>query len=92
LKLTEKVLEVSKRIHGEGHSETIGSMHNLAFLYRLLDRREEAMVLMKRVATMSKRIRGEVDIVTLESLRDLAVLYSQDKCACKSTATCRRRI
>lgn len=74
--LGEQVLKASKRILGDEHPDTLGSMINLAISYSDLDRRQEAVNLQEQMLKASKRILGAEHPETLLSMHNLAVSYS----------------
>eukprot|EP00933_Yihiella_yeosuensis_P001199 TRINITY_DN101956_c0_g1_i1.p1 TRINITY_DN101956_c0_g1~~TRINITY_DN101956_c0_g1_i1.p1 ORF type:complete len:297 (-),score=59.82 TRINITY_DN101956_c0_g1_i1:304-1194(-) len=57
--LHEEALEMRQQLLGEGHLDTLNSMHGLGQCFVGLGEHEEGLALLERVATSSKRILGE---------------------------------
>jgi len=77
LKLTERVVQLSKIKLGEEHPDTLASMQNLANLYSEAGRRSEALQLMERVMQLRKTKLGDEHPDTLYSMHNLAIDYSE---------------
>jgi hypothetical protein len=75
VELQDLVMETRKRILGEGHPDTLGTMSDLAYTYSCQGRWKEAEELGVRVVEMRKRIRGEDHPDTLSTLSNLAWTY-----------------
>ncbi|KAM4066732.1 tetratricopeptide repeat domain-containing protein [Hirsutella rhossiliensis] len=73
--LEVQVMEMSKRVLGEEHPDTLSSMANLAATYRDQGRWKEAEPLEVQVMEMSKRLLGEENPDTLSSMANLAATY-----------------
>jgi tetratricopeptide (TPR) repeat protein len=70
------VLQLRKRILGEGHPNTLTSIHSLAICYNLAGRRSEALQLAEQVLNLRKRVLGEGHPDTLTSIHCLAICYN----------------
>jgi hypothetical protein len=53
-----KQLEISQRVLGDEHPDTLISMNNLAFTFKEQDRVEEAMALLEDCTRMGRRVLG----------------------------------
>ena len=62
-----QVIEISKRVLGEGHPSTLTSMNNLAFTWESQGRRAEAINLMEKCVDLRNRILGADHPATLSS-------------------------
>ncbi|KAL5392945.1 hypothetical protein DPSP01_000636 [Paraphaeosphaeria sporulosa] len=71
-----QVMEMSKRVLGEEHPDTLLSMGNLASTYRNQGRWKEAEELSVQVMETRKRVLGEEHPDMLLSMGNLASTYS----------------
>ena len=76
LVVAENALEVSRRVRGEEHPETLDSMDYLAELYRKQRRYVKAEPLRARVLEVRRRVNGEEHLDTAHALNNLAALYT----------------
>ncbi|KAI4260743.1 MAG: hypothetical protein LQ352_000135 [Teloschistes flavicans] len=74
LQLTERVVEVRKRVLGEEHPSTLTSMANLASTYWNQGRWKEAEELEVQVMEIRKRVLGDEHPDTLNSINNLAFI------------------
>ena len=70
-----EVMETKKRVLGEEHPDTLGSMANLASTYRNQGRWNEAEKLDVQVIETRKRVLGDEHPDTLTSMANLASTY-----------------
>ena len=75
VELSEMVMKVRKKILGQEHRETLGSMNIVGLLYDLIGRWKEAEELWVQVIDISKRVLGEQHLDTLNSIANLALTY-----------------
>jgi tetratricopeptide (TPR) repeat protein len=75
--LSLEAVDVSKRVRGEEHQDTLKNMSNLATTHTRLRQWKEAEKLDNQVMEVRKRIYGEEDPETLRSVRNLAATYSR---------------
>jgi hypothetical protein len=61
-------VKASKRTLGEEHSDTLVSIRNLAVIYRVQGKLQDAADLQERTLEASKRTLGEVHPVTLANI------------------------
>ncbi|KAL2036638.1 hypothetical protein N7G274_010664 [Stereocaulon virgatum] len=73
--LRVQVVEITKRVLGQEHPETLTSMSNLASTYRNQGRWKEAEQLEVQVAEIRKRVLGQEHPETLTSMSNLASTY-----------------
>ena len=73
--LLDERLEVSRRVLGEEHPDTLASMNNLAVLYLDQGKYAEAEPLLVKALEVGRRVLGEEHPDTLVSMNNLAVLY-----------------
>jgi Tetratricopeptide repeat/NB-ARC domain len=71
--LQEQVLAVSRRVLGEEHPDTLGSMHNFAETLRAQGDLAGARALQEQVLAVSRRVLGEEHPDTITSMSSLAV-------------------
>jgi len=71
LQLTERVVEVYKRMLGEEHPDTLCSIQNLAIRYSEAGERQKALQLMERVVKVYKRMLDEEHSDTRGSMHTL---------------------
>ncbi|CAE7123276.1 unnamed protein product, partial [Rhizoctonia solani] len=76
-KLETQVLDARKRVLGEGHPDTLGSINTLAVLYSKLGQYEEAMKLEVQVIDARGRLLGEEHPDTVGSINNFAVVCSK---------------
>ncbi len=76
LSLRKHVLEQRRRTLGEEHLDTLGSMHNLALLYRDTGRTNQAATLFEQLVAIRRRVSGDEHPDTLLSMRMLAFAHS----------------
>jgi len=69
------VVEMTKRVLGEEHPDSLMSMANLAFMYRNQGRWKEAEELQMPVMKISKRVLGEEHPDMLRSMENLVFTY-----------------
>jgi tetratricopeptide (TPR) repeat protein len=72
LSLRKHVLEQRRRTLGEEHPDTLGSMHNLALLYRDTGRTNQAATLFEQLVAIRRHVSGDEHPDTLLSMRMLA--------------------
>ena len=72
-------MEMSRRVLGEEHPDTLSSIHNLASTYLSQGRWEEAEKLGVQVMEMSKRVLGEEHPETLKSIHILASMWKSQE-------------
>jgi hypothetical protein len=65
------VLEISKRVLGPEHPDTLTSMHNLAFIWNEQGRQAEGLKLIEECVLLRTRILGTGHPNTLDSRRTL---------------------
>ncbi|KAK2469400.1 hypothetical protein H9L39_19117 [Fusarium oxysporum f. sp. albedinis] len=73
--LSKKAVKTRTKMLGEGHSDTLTSMANLAWTYWHQGRYKEAEELLIGVIRMRKRMLGEEHPDTLSSMASLASIY-----------------
>ena len=73
--LSEKVLEIRKRVMGEEHPDTLTSMNDLAVLNARRGQSAQAAELFTQVIDLQRRLRGDEHPETLRSMSNLGVLY-----------------
>ncbi|KAF2834982.1 hypothetical protein M501DRAFT_943158, partial [Patellaria atrata CBS 101060] len=56
--LEVQVMETRKRVLGEEHPNTLTSMNNLAFTFKLQGRKDDAILLMRQCSQLQKQILG----------------------------------
>jgi tetratricopeptide (TPR) repeat protein len=76
--LEEHVLEMSKKLFGIEHRDTLTAMHNLGCTYRDQGRFAEAVNLQEQVLAMRQRTLGERHPDTLKTMHTLARTYRKD--------------
>lgn len=69
LQLIERLVDMRKRVLGEAHPDTLGSVHHLAVRYSEVGRPQEALQLVGKVVDMMKRVLGEAHPDTLLAVR-----------------------
>ena len=72
-----RALELYRRVLGEEHPNTLGSMYNLAGFYLEQGRYDQAEPLHVKTLELRRRVLGEEHPDTLHSMNYLAVLYEQ---------------
>ena len=72
VKYNERCLEMSKRVLGEAHPDTLWSMSNLASSYERVGRSIEAVKVFEACLEIRKRVLGEEHPDTLRSMNGLA--------------------
>jgi len=76
-KMEERSLEARRKVLGEGHPGTLGSMNNLAATYSQQGRWDKAEKLQEEVMEKRKEVLGEGHPGTLTSMNNLAGTYSR---------------
>ncbi|MEE9128843.1 MAG: serine/threonine-protein kinase [Phycisphaerales bacterium] len=71
----ERARELRRRVLGEEHPQTLGSMGSLANLYSNQGRYDEAEPLYLQTLEIRKRVLGQEHPSTLASMNNLAILY-----------------
>jgi tetratricopeptide (TPR) repeat protein len=71
-----QAVEISKRVRGNEHQDTLQNMTNLATTYSRMGRWKEAEKLDNQVMEVCKRMYGEEDPKMLRGMRNLASTYS----------------
>ena len=77
VKYLARCLEISERMVGKEHSDTLRSMHNLALTYNELGRSNEAIKVHEACLEIRKKVLGEEHPDTLWSMNGLAVTYDR---------------
>jgi tetratricopeptide (TPR) repeat protein len=72
-----QIVKIKKAVLGEGHSDTLTSMANLASVYRDQGRWKEAEELQAKALEMFSRVLGEEHPDTLTSMSNLASVYCE---------------
>ena len=75
VKYNGRCLEISDRVLGEEHPDTLRSMFNLALTYERLGRSDEALKVHEACLAIRKRVLGEEHPDTLWSMNGLAGTY-----------------
>ena len=75
LKLAEIEYEISVKVFGEEHPETLTNLHNLAYEYCELDNYDESLRLYQKAYANRKRILGEQHPHTIKTLASMAYTY-----------------
>jgi hypothetical protein len=76
LAISEKVLELYKRILGDEHPETIMAMNSLSIRYSDAGRNNEALAISEKVSELYKRILGDEHSNTIMAMDNLSNRYS----------------
>jgi tetratricopeptide (TPR) repeat protein/tRNA A-37 threonylcarbamoyl transferase component Bud32 len=71
----ERAVEVSRRVLGEEHPDTLRSVNTLALLYQQQGQLADAEPLFAQALAVRRRVLGEEHPDTLDSTNNLAVLY-----------------
>jgi tetratricopeptide (TPR) repeat protein len=80
--LLVQVMEFRKKVLGDEHPDTLGSMNNLAFLFGSQGKYEAAEPLFKETLRLRKKVLGDEHPDILTSINNLAILFnSQGKYA-----------
>jgi tetratricopeptide (TPR) repeat protein len=70
-----ETLEIQKRVLGEDHRRTLGTMGNLAIVYHTQGRYDDAEPLYLKTLRINTRLLGKTHPGTLKAMSNLAVLY-----------------
>ncbi|KAK3363512.1 hypothetical protein B0T25DRAFT_436789, partial [Lasiosphaeria hispida] len=73
--LQVQVMEMRKKVLGDEHPDTMGSMSNLALTYQSQGRWKEAETLQVQVMEMRKKVLGDEHPDTMMSMNNLALTY-----------------
>ncbi|PYH28818.1 uncharacterized protein BO87DRAFT_401923 [Aspergillus neoniger CBS 115656] len=73
--LQVQVLQLHKRVLGPEHPDTLGSMNNVALIYRNQGRWKKAQELGVQVIKLCKRVLGPEHPDTLSSMNNVALIY-----------------
>ena len=74
----QPLLEVSRRVLGEEHPNTLGTMNNLAQIYGFQGKYGEAETLYIKVQEVARRTLGEEHQNTLITMSNLATIYQNE--------------
>lgn len=75
LTLYEKVYDVRKRVHGEGHWSTLITLRDMARIYKDIGEYNHSLELYQKV--LRRRVEGEGHTSTLTTLNNMAILYGK---------------
>ncbi|KAF2679088.1 hypothetical protein K458DRAFT_422516 [Lentithecium fluviatile CBS 122367] len=69
--LEVRVMETRKRVLGDKHPDTLGAMHNLAFMLKSQSRDQDALILLRTCVRMRTQVLGGQHPDTESSLETL---------------------
>jgi serine/threonine protein kinase/Flp pilus assembly protein TadD len=76
LKLREQVLELSRKVSGPEHTNTLAALENLAISYQETGRLEEALKLRQQLLVLNSKVLGPEHTNTLANLNETAWLLA----------------